>query len=664
MADYTGSIGLDISEFEEGISELMEEIPQLEAELKQLNAQMAILERTGKTTGSSWESMKRQQEDLNGILSASKKQLSDFNAVVGDGEKKTLDISKGISTFGKSLAALGLSLTVAGLVSFGKSLLNFSKEVKDASLATGVLPENLQRIQAALSGMVSADDTTSALHAINAELRAAKAGSADAEYRLKQLGITFDDIRSKSPDEVLKKIADYVKNAKDPVEALRAVTNMFGDDLGAKLIPALKQGGDAIGEMAGRAKVASDEQIDAAAKGQKALERWGNAFKQFSLSAISELDKLNNRLADMITNESMKSIREGFFKGAVAYEENDPRNPRNRDKPNPANYKGGRRVQGKGGSQEEERPSQVSALSIESELLKAQSEIARKMIPEYEKQAQLLEVQRKSLEGKLSILDKSRTAEREQLELQISQNFQAQKSLELAAASREVQIELNKVGAEMEVGYEARRKMNLAEINALNKQYEIASRINDQAAMAAILDQKRKAFLNQLSDDRAFKDANRALKNQTLEIEAQSKGMLTLAKTYETIEKFQQQILQAHRDQNTEAAALLLKQQKLAQQAGMAAQARVTPSERNEARNAARAERRDAKKQQRREDEAQKSYDRGARGKRLNELIASRNARLEAEKNQTAAKGEKTNQSIDNIAKDVSTLAGAISNDS
>lgn len=588
MPDYTGSLGLDISEFEQAISELADEIPHLESELRQLNAQIAILERSGKSSGAEYQRLTRVQKELGTVLEGSKKQMAAFTGELDQVPAKSTNILQSLSKLRANIGLIFSGVALGGVIALTKSLLNFGKEIKDTATTAGVLPEALQRIQSALSDKLSADDTSSALHTLNALMKETKAGGVEAESKLAQLGITFDDIKSKSPDEVLRKLADYVKNSADKTEALRAVTNAFGDDLGAKLIPALVRGGAAIEEAMKRASAAGDELVDAAAEGGRALDQWGRDFKTFGLTAVSWLDKVAKKIQSTVIAADQTQIREGFFKGAVAYAEDDPNNPKNRsNKTN--NAPSARRA--KPYKPEQPQGSQkdsISALKSELDLLSAQQEIARKIAPEYQKQAELLDAQKKHLEDQLSILDKSRVPEREKIKLAIDQNDEAQRALGFASRLRDAQISLNQAQAGKGRGFYEEQRIRLAELSKLAKEYRVAEAQNQKEVMASINAEQRAKTWSIIESQEAHDDELDTLSLQTKEMESQQKGLLGLVTQVQVIEKYQQSIVMALRNQNAESFALISKQRSLSQKQANAEEHDITPRQRIEARRAAR----------------------------------------------------------------------------
>ena len=289
----TGEISLDISKFEGPLADAIADLARLGERAKQETAVLALMERQfrtlGQASGITAKDIRRQMGEVEqlGIKHAkTKKEIEAYNAAMGKSEATQKGLIPTLSKLRTNIGLIFSGVAVGAVVSFGKSLLEFGTRLADTSKIAGVLPEKLQRVQAALASKLSADDTASALTSLNRVMNEARTGSADAEEKLAQLGVTFEDLTNKSPDEVILQLADHVKNAVDPVEELRRVSAVFGDDMAAKLIPALRDGGAAIKELGDKATVASDGMVALADSGSKALARLGTSVKQHALGIV------------------------------------------------------------------------------------------------------------------------------------------------------------------------------------------------------------------------------------------------------------------------------------------------------------------------------------------------------------------------------------------
>ena len=181
-------------------------------------------------------------------------------------------MAKGI---GASMAA---AFTVQAVVGAAKTLLDFGGQLADQAEALGVNTEVLQGFQGAMAGSgVSAEKFTKGMATLISSIQQAKEGSGTARDSFAALGIEFDSIASDSPDQILLKIADGLKNATDPAAAYAAALDLVGKNQ-INFVSALKGGSAAFAENASKIKVLSDEEV-------KAIDDIGNAWDNAVLKA-------------------------------------------------------------------------------------------------------------------------------------------------------------------------------------------------------------------------------------------------------------------------------------------------------------------------------------------------------------------------------------------
>ena len=166
-------------------------------------------------------------------------------------------MAKGI---GASMAA---AFTVGAIVDAAKSILDFVGQLQDQADALGVNTEILQGFQGAMMGSgVSAEKFTKGMATLISSIQQAKQDTGTARDSFAALGIEFDSIANDSPDQILLKIADGLKNAKDPAAAYAAALDLVGKNQ-INFVAALKGGSAAFAENASKIKVLSDEEVAA-----------------------------------------------------------------------------------------------------------------------------------------------------------------------------------------------------------------------------------------------------------------------------------------------------------------------------------------------------------------------------------------------------------------
>ena len=212
------------------------------------------------------------QLDVSEFLDGLKKMEKGGKKVEGSLVGSFDSMAKGI---GASMAA---AFSVGAVVGAAKSLLDFGGQLADQAEALGVNTEVLQGFQGAMAGSgVSAEKFTKGMATLISSIQQAKEGSGTARDSFAALGIEFDSIANDSPDQILLKIADGLKNATDPAAAYAAALKLVGQNQ-INFVSALKGGSAAFAENASKIKVLSDEEV-------KAIDDIGNAWDTAVLKA-------------------------------------------------------------------------------------------------------------------------------------------------------------------------------------------------------------------------------------------------------------------------------------------------------------------------------------------------------------------------------------------
>jgi len=194
-------------------------------------------------------------------------------------------MAKGI---GASMAA---AFTVGAVVNAAKSILDFVGQLQDQADALGVNTEILQGFQGAMMGSgVSAEKFTKGMATLISSIQQAKADTGTARDSFAALGIEFDSIANDSPDQILLKIADGLKNAKDPAEAYAAALDLVGKNQ-INFVAALKGGSAELQKSASEIKTLSTEEVAAIDKIGLA---WDNAVLKAKAYAAQALLALAN----------------------------------------------------------------------------------------------------------------------------------------------------------------------------------------------------------------------------------------------------------------------------------------------------------------------------------------------------------------------------------
>ena len=156
------------------------------------------------------------------------------------------------------------ALSVAGLVAFGKAAIDSADQVADGSKRIGVSAEQYQKLRYA------AEQSGAGIEAIEAGFKKmsstvtdANSGNKTAIDTINSLGVSMDELKGKSPEEIFAIMADALGQVSDKTQQAALAQDIFGKS-GMQLIPLLgtyKELGDEISSAGG---IMSNEAVAAA----------------------------------------------------------------------------------------------------------------------------------------------------------------------------------------------------------------------------------------------------------------------------------------------------------------------------------------------------------------------------------------------------------------
>ena len=189
------------------------------------------------------ESMNKIKGKLNRLNKAGNNAFSAFS-----------NLSSKIATPLAALTGLG-GFSISGVIN---QFLALGDAIDKASIRAGVGTEALQKLRYAgkLSGM-TAEEMDKSLAKLSTQMGQAATGKNDDLVKLfKSLGVSWRDSsgRAKNAAVVMREIADSVKANVNPAKRLSILNRIFGDEMGAKLVPVLKDGADGLDSMAQQAE--------------------------------------------------------------------------------------------------------------------------------------------------------------------------------------------------------------------------------------------------------------------------------------------------------------------------------------------------------------------------------------------------------------------------
>ncbi|CAN5463391.1 hypothetical protein BH20VER3_BH20VER3_01000 [soil metagenome] len=197
-----------------------------------------------------------------------------------------------------------LNSSLGNLVAFGaieeglRRLIEKGSRISDLADRFGVSTEALQRF-----GNVAEQDGSSleavakAFNRLTVAREDAQRGLKDAIDSFKGLGVTMEEIKNLSVEELFYKIGDAVANASDQSTAYANVTKLMGRSAG-ELIPTFQRGSAAIREQGQSLGVLSDETVRSLDKIGDELSALKNRLFVFGGALITFFAKIGSAIGE------------------------------------------------------------------------------------------------------------------------------------------------------------------------------------------------------------------------------------------------------------------------------------------------------------------------------------------------------------------------------
>ncbi|MFW8566147.1 hypothetical protein [Orrella sp. 11846] len=138
-------------------------------------------------------------------------------------------------------------------------------------------------------------------------------GTSKQAQLLQELGISAYDAsgRVKTADQMLKDLAERFSKLEPGARKTRLAIELFGSQLGQKVLPLLNQGADGMQQMADRARklglVLDDEAVKAATEFQNSLDDLGKRFKGLQIQLGQQLIPAANDFISVLSRSREKS---------------------------------------------------------------------------------------------------------------------------------------------------------------------------------------------------------------------------------------------------------------------------------------------------------------------------------------------------------------------
>lgn len=158
---------------------------------------------------------------------------------------------------GKVGGMLAGAFAITEIVSAAANVVNFAGELTDLSSKTGIGTTALQELKYAGSQVgVELETITGGVTGLQKRLAG---GDASAVGAIKALGLNFDELRDKSPEDQFTAIAAEVAKVEDPAARVKLAMDLFGK-AGAEMLPLLTDEFMGLTEKANTLGIVMDEE--------------------------------------------------------------------------------------------------------------------------------------------------------------------------------------------------------------------------------------------------------------------------------------------------------------------------------------------------------------------------------------------------------------------
>ena len=179
--------------------------------------------------------------------------------------------SSNLASIGASFGAMGASITTP-LIAAAHHFADFGHEIKTMVTTTGMSAEAISAFGPKMESVG---------HGVREMQRNIASGSDSTRDALASLGLTFADLKGKSPEQQLGLIADRLSTVQDMGQKLAIGGNIFGRRQIAEMLPTLSKGSEGLNQMVERArKMGTTMDSDAVA----AADRLWKSFKSLTQS--------------------------------------------------------------------------------------------------------------------------------------------------------------------------------------------------------------------------------------------------------------------------------------------------------------------------------------------------------------------------------------------
>lgn len=206
---------------------------------------------------------------------------------------------------------LAAAFSVAGIVAFSKSLLDTADRIAEISQKTGVAAGTLSALSnAAKMNGVDLEGLGSSMVKLNKAISEATSGSKEQIKAFAAIGITAEEIKNLSTEEVFYRIADAFAESEDGAGKTAVALALLGKS-GAELIPTLNMG---RAELQKFSATFSTEFTNAANEFNDNIDRIAQGIKTLGAEALTPVIEGLNKFILYLRGIARVAKEQGFWK--------------------------------------------------------------------------------------------------------------------------------------------------------------------------------------------------------------------------------------------------------------------------------------------------------------------------------------------------------------
>lgn len=237
------------------------------------------------------------------LLATELKHVQKEQEKVATGAGKTKESIGGVSgLLSKVGPAVAGAFSVGAVVGFAKQIIDLGGEIEDLSSRTGLGVETVQEFKFAAEQTGSSIDAFAG--AVDKMSNKIAEGSHETRVAVKDLGLSFEDIKNMSPEDAFTAIAEAIKDVPDPMRQTQLAMDLFGD-AGTRTLPAIRQGFSDLRQQARETgQVLSEENVRALAEFG---DKWDATMMRIKASSATAVLDVGRGFASMFDG-----IRQGL----------------------------------------------------------------------------------------------------------------------------------------------------------------------------------------------------------------------------------------------------------------------------------------------------------------------------------------------------------------